>query len=92
MICYTALLIYRLPEAKLNRYGTHFSIENIIETLNHMEAVNLENMCYLSIYSSSQVCTTLNAVFGLGLDNDREIFFQRIWKNSWELKGLLSPV
>lgn len=68
MICYTALLIYRMLEAKLDRYGTHFSIENIIETLNHMEVVNLEDMCYLSTYSSSQVCTALNAVFGLGLD------------------------
>lgn len=68
MICYTALLIYRLLETKLDRYGTHFSIENIIETLNHMEVVNLEDMCYLSTYSSSQVCTALNAVFGLGLD------------------------
>ena len=68
LICYTALLIYRLLEAKLNRYGTHFSIENIIETLNHMEVVNLEDMCYLSTYSSSRACTALNAVFGLGLD------------------------
>ena len=68
MICYTALLIYRLLEAKLNRYGTHFTIENIIETLNNMEVANIEDMCYMSTYSSSQVCTALNAVFGLGLD------------------------
>lgn len=68
MICYTALLLYRLLETKLNRYGTHFSIENIIETLNNMEVANIEDICYMSTYSSSQVCTALNAVFGLGLD------------------------
>lgn len=68
MICYTALLIYRLLETKLNRYGTHFTIENIIETLNNMEVTNIEDMCYMSTYSNSQVCTALNAVFGLGLD------------------------
>ncbi len=68
MICYTALLIYRLLETKLNRYGTHFTVENIIETLNNMEVANIEDMCYMSTYSSSQVCTALNAVFGLGLD------------------------
>ena len=68
MICYTALLIYRLPEAKLNQYGTHFTIENIIETLNNMEVANIEDICYMSTYTNSQVCTALNAVFGLGLD------------------------
>lgn len=68
LICYTALLIYRLLETKLNRYGTHFTIENIIETLNNMEAANIEDMCYMSTYSNSQVCTALNAVFDLGLD------------------------
>ena len=68
MICYTALLIYRLLETKLNRYGTHFTVENIIETLNNMEVTNIEDMCYMSTYGNSQVCTALNAVFGLGLD------------------------
>lgn len=68
MICYTALLIYRLLETKLNQYGTHFTIENIVETLNNMEVANIEDMCYMSTYSSSQICTALNAVFGLGLD------------------------
>lgn len=68
MICYTALLIYRLLEVKLERYGTHFTIENIIETLDNMEVTNIEDMCYMSTYNNSQVCTALNAVFGLGLD------------------------
>lgn len=68
MICYTALLIYRLLETKLNRYGTHFTIENVIETLNNMEVTNIEDICYKSTYSNSQVCTALNAVFDLGLD------------------------
>ena len=68
MICYTALLIYRILEVKLNRYGTHFTIENIIETLNNMEVANIEDMCYMSTYENSKVCTALNAVFDLGLD------------------------
>lgn len=68
MICYTALLIHRLLQTKLDRYGTHFSTENIIQTLQNMEIANIEDMCYMSTYSSSQVCTALNAVFDLGLD------------------------
>lgn len=68
MICYTALLIYRLMEKKLNLYGTHFTVNNIIETLVNMNVSNLEDMCYMSTYTSSEVCTALNAITGLGLD------------------------
>lgn len=68
MICYTALLIYRILEKKLNMNGTHFTIDNIIDTLNSMEVANIEDMCYMSTYTSSQVCTALNAITDLGLD------------------------
>jgi transposase len=68
MICYTALLIYRILEKKLNLNNTHFSIENVIETMNSMNVANIEDMCYMSTYTSSQVCTALNAITGLGLD------------------------
>lgn len=68
MICYTALLIYRLLEKKLDQQGIHFTIENILETLRNMEVANIEDMCYMSTYTCSQVCTALNAAFDLGLD------------------------
>ena len=68
MICYTALLIYRILEKKLDQQGTHFTIENIVETLRNMEVANIEDMCYMSTYTCSQVCTALNAAFELGLD------------------------
>lgn len=68
MICYTALLIYRLIEKKLDLYGTHFSINNIIETLNSMDVSNIENLCYMSTYTNSEVCTSLNTITGLELD------------------------
>lgn len=68
MICYTALLIHRLLQTRLDRYGTHFSTESIIQTLQNMEVANIEDMCFMSTYSSSEVCTALNAVFDLGLD------------------------
>lgn len=68
MICYTALLIYRLLEKKLDQQGSHFTVENIVETLKNMEVANIEDMCYMSTYTCSQVCTALNAAFDLGLD------------------------
>ena len=68
MICYTALLVYRLLEAKLDKNKTHFSIENITETLKNMEVVNVGEMYYMSTYNGSQICTALNTVFDLELD------------------------
>jgi transposase len=68
MICYTALLVYRLLEAKLDAYGQHFTTSNIIETLKNMEVTNVQDMYYLSTYNGSQICTALNAVFAIGLD------------------------
>ena len=68
MICYTALLIYRLLETKLKEHGTHFTIENVRETLRNMEVANVEDMYYLSTYNGSQICTALNDIFDLGLD------------------------
>ena len=33
-----------------------------------MNVANLEDMCYMSTYTSSDLCTALNAIIGLGLD------------------------
>ena len=68
MVCYTALLIYRLLEKKLDMHGTHFTVDNVIETLNSMDVANIEDMCYMSTYTGSEVCTSLNAITSLGLD------------------------
>jgi len=68
MICYTALLIYRLLENKLNQYGTHFTTDNILDTLKNMNVMNTQDAFYTAAYTSSQVCTSLNGIFDLGLD------------------------
>jgi len=68
MVCYTALLIYRLLENKLDQYGTHYTTEEILETLRNMNVMNTQDAFYTATYKGSQVCTSLNGVFGLGLD------------------------
>ena len=68
MICYTALLIYRLLECRLNQYGAHFTTENIVETLRNMNVVNTQDLFYTASFKGSQVCTALNGVFELELD------------------------
>jgi hypothetical protein len=68
MICYTALLIYRLLENKLDQYGTHFTTDNILDTLRNMGVINIKDTFYAATYKASQVCTSLNGLFDLGLD------------------------
>lgn len=68
MICYTALLIYRLLECKLDQYGTHFTTESILETLRNMNVMNAQDLYYAAAYRGSQVCTALNGVYALDLD------------------------
>ena len=73
MICYTALLIYRLMEKKLDLHGTHYTADTLIETMKSMDVANIEDMCYMSTYTSSEACTALNAITGLGLDEKNTI-------------------
>jgi len=68
MVCYTALLIYRLLECKLDRYGAHFTTDNILETLKNMNVMNIQDLYYAAAYKGSQVCTALGGVFNLELD------------------------
>lgn len=68
LVCYTALLIYRLLEVKLEAYGEHFTTEEILHTLQNMNVTNIEDMFYTANYTGSDVCTALNGVFDLGLD------------------------
>jgi hypothetical protein len=68
MICYTALLVHRLLECKLDIYGTHFTTQNIIQTLKNMNVANVQDLYYQATFKGSQVCTSLNGIFDLGLD------------------------
>lgn len=68
MICYTALLIYRILEKMLSLKNYHFSIDNIIETMRNMNVSNIQDICYISTYTNSQTCIALNDITGLELD------------------------
>ena len=74
LICYTALLVFRLMEAKLEKHAhslkepQHYTTLNIIETLKNMNVMDLQGMYYASTYEGSQVLDALNAVWNLKLD------------------------
>lgn len=71
LICYTALLIYRLLEAKLINNGYNFSINNIINTLKNMYIVDVEHLYFQARYNGSQVLTALIKTFDIDLGKKR---------------------
>lgn len=68
LICYTALLIYRLMECKLDDNLTHATTSNLIKILRNMNVVNMDDMYYKSIYSGSQTLDALERCFELQLN------------------------
>ena len=68
LICYTALLMYRLMECKLDDNLTHVTTSNLIKTLRNMNIVNMDDMYYKSIYSGSQALDALERCFELQLN------------------------
>ena len=68
LICFTALLIQRLMEVKLDETGHHFTTGKIIENLKNMNVLSIEDAYYQSAYSGSECLDTLEEVFSLNLN------------------------
>ena len=63
MICYTALLIFRLLQKKLELAGCHFTPNDIVETLQNMQVTNLNDVLFAATYEGSQILTALNVIY-----------------------------
>jgi len=68
MICYTALLVYRLLEAKLDDQNTHVTPENLITTLKNMNVTNIHDIEYMALYNGSRTLDALTKLTTLNLD------------------------
>ena len=68
LICYTALLIYRLQENQLDEQGTHVTTCNLIKTLKNMNVVNVHDVEYMAIYKGSKTLDALTKLSSLDLD------------------------
>ena len=68
MICYTALLVYRLLEAKLDGQETHITTENLITTLKNMNVTNIHDVEYMALYNGSKTLEALTRTTSLELD------------------------
>lgn len=65
MICYTALLIFRLLQKKLDLAGFHFTPDDIVETLQNMQVTDINDLFYTATYDGSQILTALNTLYPL---------------------------
>lgn len=53
MLCYTALLVYRLLEVKLDNQKTHVTPNNLVTTLKNMNVTNVHDVDYMALYKGS---------------------------------------
>lgn len=68
MICYTALLICRLIECRLDDQNTHVTMNQLIETLKNMNVVNIHDLYYMAVYQGSKTLNALEKEIQLLLD------------------------
>lgn len=68
LICYTALLVYRLLECKLDKQGTHVTTANLIKTLQNMNVVNVHDVEYMALYKGSKALDALTMLSDLELN------------------------
>lgn len=69
LICYTALLVFRLLEALLDDRGTHHTVDDLITTLKNMSVVNVHDVEYLALYNGSKSLDALTELTGMHLDH-----------------------
>ena len=84
MICYTALLVYRLLEAKLDAQGTHVTPENLTATLKNMNVTNIHDVEYMALYNGSKTLDALTKLASLNLD--------RLHYKPKELNGIIKKI
>lgn len=68
LICYTALLVYRLLEVRLDGQGTHITPDNLITTLKNMNVMNIHDVEYMALYNGSKTLDALTKLTMLPLD------------------------
>ncbi len=68
LTCFTALLIYRILEAKLEDQKMPITIEKLIQTLKNINVVNIHDFHYMALYDNSYTLKALEKNFSLLLD------------------------
>ena len=67
LICFIALMIFRLLEIRLEK---EYTVEQIISTLKKMEVCRLEEYGYIPTYTRTELTDKLHEVFGFRTDTE----------------------
>jgi transposase len=70
LICFTALLIYRLIEVKMKENSKGHTIDELLNTLKSMNVVEEYNAYYRALYTGSTTLNDLVSVFELPLNHE----------------------
>lgn len=84
LICFTALLVYRLMEVKLDDQKTHVTVNDLITTLKNMNVANIHDIEYMALYNGSKALDALTQLTLLPLD--------RIHYRPKELNGIIKKI
>ena len=68
LICYTALLVCRLLEVRLEEHGTHVTPTNLIRTLQNLNVANIHDVEYMALYNGSLTLKALSGISDLNLE------------------------
>lgn len=68
LICYTALLVYRLLEAQLDDQKTHVTPANLVTTLKNMTVTNIHDIDFMALYKGSKTLDALTQLTRMPLD------------------------
>ena len=69
LICFAALLIYRILEVSLNRKNHHFTTNQIIDTIKNLNIKPLNDMITETLYKNSKVLKSIEELYNLGISN-----------------------
>lgn len=69
LVCYSALLIYRLLEVKFDRNNTHFTTCQIIETIRNLNVDPINDMICKPLYTDSKVLNAIEDIYDLNISN-----------------------
>ena len=59
LICFTALLVYRLIEKKLDEQNTHVTTDAFLTTLRNINIVNIHDIEYMALYDGNKALDAL---------------------------------
>ena len=76
LICYTALLIYRILEKKLHE---KYTTSQILKTLRDMDMILFESEGYVPAYTRTDITDKLHEIFGFR--TDRQITTKKMMRN-----------